>query len=191
MGYLLDHYPILQSYLLNVKMYNFIDKLLLNIDNEKTICSIIKNNNNLFDTKQKTYKYKFEILFELINGNDILKEQMERYITMLQPFYKDQKGGTIEDELTENFSSLINIKSNLDLESKPDDLKECEDDYYQLHHFMMGKGKSAIITPLLALHFNMLYNKQIYIIVPKHLVKQTKDIMNDYKQKYLKYVMLI
>jgi len=180
LGYLLDHYPILQSYLLNVKMYNFIDKLLLNIDNEETVCSIIKNYNNVFDTKQISFKYKFEILFELINGNEILKEQMERYITMFQPFYKDQGGGTIEDELKENLSSLINIRSNLNLESKPELLKQCEDNYYQLHHFMMGKGKSSIITPLLSLHLNIIKDQTIYIIVPKHLVNQTISTLQDY-----------
>ena len=104
---------------------------------------------------------------------------MERYKTMLQPFYKDQEGGTIE--LTQNINSLINIKSELDLNSNHNNLETCEDNYYQLHHFMMGKGKSAIITPLLSLHLNIIKKKKtIYIIVPKHLVKQTESTLRDY-----------
>ena len=39
------------------------------------------------------------------------------------------------------------------------------------------KGKSAIITPLLSLHLNIIKYKTIYIIVPKHLVKQTKETL--------------
>jgi hypothetical protein len=45
---------------------------------------------------------------------------------------------------------------------------------------MMGKGKSAIITPLLSLHLNIIKKKNIYIIVPKHLVKQTNATLKDY-----------
>ena len=179
LSYLLDNYPILQSYLLNVKIYNLIDKLLKNIDNEEAFCSIIKNYKNLFDTKKTSYSYKFEILFELINGNEILKEQMERYQIMLERFKDVQKGGTIERDLTENFSSLINIKYNMDLDSKQEYLEPCYH-YYQLHHFMMGKGKSAIITPLLSLHLNIIKGQKIYIIVPKHLVKQTQSTLRDY-----------
>jgi hypothetical protein len=77
---LLDKYQILQSYLLNIKIYNFIDKLLGNISNKKILCSIIKNNNFLFDTKKTPYEYNFEILFELITGIEISNEQMERQL---------------------------------------------------------------------------------------------------------------
>lgn len=51
---------------------------------------------------------------------------------------------------------------------------------YPLHHFMMGKGKSTVITPLLALHFTLIYNKIVYIIVPTHLLEQTTHIVGPY-----------
>jgi hypothetical protein len=44
---------------------------------------------------------------------------------------------------------------------------------YPLHHIMMSKGKSAILSPLLALHFVLIFKKTVYIIVPEHLEKTT------------------
>ena len=207
LGDLLNNYLILQSYLLNVKIYNFINKLLNNISNNVALCSIIKNYNLLFDTKKIPYKYNFQILFELINGNEILEEQMDRYLIMTDSYnkYKGHKGGGIPnihttspklieypdihttspklieypDELKDNIDSLINIKLD-DISVNIEKLEICKDNFYQLHHFMMGKGKSAIITPLLSLYFNIIKNQYIYIIVPKHLVKQTEETLKDY-----------
>jgi len=195
---LLDNYPILQSYLLNVKIYNFIDKLLFNINKEEIVCSLIKNYNILFDTKTIPYQYKFEILFELINGNEILKEQMDRYKIIIDSYniYELSGGGNVpssvndslkkkkilkySDELKENMDSLINVKFE-DIQVKKETLELCPDNFYQLHHFMMGKGKSAIITPLLSLYLSIIKKiENVYIIVPKHLVKQTEDTLNNY-----------
>jgi len=201
-GELLNDYEILQSYLLNIKILNFIQKILNNIFNADAVCSIIKNYNILFDTKKIPYKYKFEILFELINGNEILKEQMDRYKIMIESYenYISQPhdgGGkpnfplyNFEDtsepkkllsshKLKKNMNSLIDIKIK-DIETNGDELKKCDNNFYQLHHFMMGKGKSAIITPLLSLYLNIIYNQTVYIIVPKHLVKQTIETLKDY-----------
>jgi len=38
----------------------------------------------------------------------------------------------------------------------------------------MGKGKSAVLTPLLAIYFAIKEKKEVYIIVPSHLLNQTK-----------------
>jgi TPR repeat protein len=182
LGELLNNYEILQSYLLNIKIYNFINKILENIENQDNLCSIIKNYNILFDTKKIPYTYKFEILFELINGNEILKEQMERYTIMINSYkrYSNQKaGGIIPDKLKMNMESLIDIDIN-DIPEKENNFTICNGKYYQLHHFMMGKGKSAIITPLLSLHLSIIYDQTIFIIVPKHLVNQTRETINDY-----------
>ena len=203
LGILLENYQLLQSYLLNIKIFNFIEKLLDNINEEHKLCSIVKNYNSLFDTKKLSYEYKFEILFELINGNEISKEQMERYKIMVDSYdnynlIKQQGSGmpnlpppsdyisnppkkeslNFDDELKANDESLIDIK--MDLEYIEEKKILCEGNYYQLHHFMMGKGKSAIITPLLSLHLNIIKKQDIYIIVPKHLVKQTEATMKDY-----------
>jgi hypothetical protein len=202
LGDLINNYSLLQSYLLNNKILNFIKKILANIDNQDNLCSITKNYNNLFNTKQTPHRYKFEILFELINGNEILKEQMERYQNMIQSYdnyEKNKRGGGVaqvstsaydytpqnvdslefNDDLIQNETSVIDI--NMDLQYSEQPLRLCSSpNYYQLHHFMMGKGKSAIITPLLSLYFNIIKDKNIYIIVPKHLVNQTRSTLQDY-----------
>lgn len=49
---------------------------------------------------------------------------------------------------------------------------------WNVHHFMMGKGKSSVITPLLAINNS---DKPINIIVPSHLIKQTNDTMYEFK----------
>ena len=54
---------------------------------------------------------------------------------------------------------------------------------WDIHQLMMGKGKSSIITPMLTL---MLYNNNIdpkghiNIVVPDHLIKQTKETFEEY-----------
>jgi hypothetical protein len=45
---------------------------------------------------------------------------------------------------------------------------------FPVHHFMMGKGKSSVITPLIAINAQ-LSGKKFYIVVPSHLLKQTND----------------
>jgi len=162
----------LQKYLLQVKIYNLINKLLKNFDNEKYICSLIKNYKFLFDLKKEPLNYKFELLFELINGNQILDEQIKRYKLMIKShddYHPKLDGG----------SYLLSVEGNYNDINEEIIEKNCKNNY-PLHHFMMGKGKSAIITPLLALYFNIIYKKEVYIIVPKHLVKQTNDTIYDY-----------
>lgn len=51
-------------------------------------------------------------------------------------------------------------------------------DKWKVHHFAMGKGKSAVITPMLIIYFAS-NNKKVNIIVPTHLVKQTKQTLNN------------
>ncbi len=52
---------------------------------------------------------------------------------------------------------------------------------WEVHQFMMGKGKSSIITPMLItmLYYNKSTN--IYLIVPEHLKQQTRDTLAEYR----------
>jgi hypothetical protein len=55
---------------------------------------------------------------------------------------------------------------------------------WQVHQFMMGKGKSSIITPMLIvmLYFDNINkgNKEINLLVPEHLKKQTINTLYEY-----------
>jgi hypothetical protein len=50
---------------------------------------------------------------------------------------------------------------------------------YKIHHMLMGKGKTSVITPLIL--FNYLFNSDnfsnIVIVLPKHLINQTYDLI--------------
>jgi len=171
------NYNKLQRYLLQIKIYNFINKVLINIDKEEILCSLVKNYKFLFDIKKQPLNYKFELLFELISGNEILDVQIKRYNLMIKSY--DDYTKFSEKSFLLGGSYLLSVEGNIDDINEEIKEKNCKNNY-PLHHFMMGKGKSAIITPLLALYFNIIYKKIIYIIVPKHLVKQTIDTISDY-----------
>jgi hypothetical protein len=169
------NYITLQKYLLEIKIYNFINKVLNNIDDEQILCSLVKNYKFLFDIKKQPLNYKFELLFELISGNEILDEQIQRYNLMIKSYDDDYK----KRISLKGGKYLLSVDGDFQEINEEIKEKNCENNY-PLHHFMMGKGKSAIITPLLALYFTIIYDKKIYIIVPKHLVKQTNDTISDY-----------
>jgi hypothetical protein len=66
-----------------------------------------------------------------------------------------------------------------------DKVREIMDDYKtktrRVHQFMMAKGKSSVITPILAYTFISMM-KKVYIIVPEHLIKQTHKTYIDYEE---------
>jgi hypothetical protein len=49
-----------------------------------------------------------------------------------------------------------------------------------LYHFMMGKGKTAVITPILLLFFTLIQNKNVTIIMPEFLINQSYQILQPY-----------
>jgi len=57
-----------------------------------------------------------------------------------------------------------------DMVSKKDDLT--------LHQFMMGKGKTSVLTPLLALSVNIIMDKIPNIITTEHLKNSTKEYLS-------------
>ncbi len=51
-------------------------------------------------------------------------------------------------------------------------------EHNRIHQFMMGKGKSSLITPMLTV---LLFNENVNIVVPEHLIKQTKETIYEFK----------
>jgi len=183
LNYFLDkEYHFLYYYLIAIKIYNLINKIIKNFDNQKFICLLIKNNKFLFDIMKESFTYKFELLFELLSGNLILEEQFQRYnemITSYKNYLESQKAVSDGGADIKIFNVETTPENLLDHDKKI--IEKCECEYnYPLHHFMMGKGKSSIITPLLTLYFNIIHKIKVYIIVPKHLVKQTKGTLDYY-----------
>ena len=178
-GYLLTNYNYLYEYLALVKVHNFINRL-FDLNDDQAKISLIKINNELFNVKKQSLMYKFEVLFELISGYELLDEQMDRYTQIVTNFidyektynrkkfpYHDYKQKTISQTL-----NLIDV-------NYLNNMEQSAGASYPLHHFMMGKGKSAMMTPLLTICFAN-YNKNVIIVVPDHLKRQTQKTMIDY-----------
>jgi hypothetical protein len=166
--YLFDNYDKLYNYLLNIKIINFftvLKNIILKKDSQLIIsfCSQTKIFNDYFNTKKYSFNYKFEALFELISGNELLEEQMNRYIDIIEKYTQGPNKYNVKKYLEEEYNILYNQDGG----------------NYPLHHFMMGKGKSAIMTPMLSLYFSIVHNKNIIIIIPSHLEKQTHKTMDE------------
>lgn len=165
------------NYLLHIKGFNYCNKIKDIINDDKTtynekeiiLCSQIKIFDEYFDIKKKEYKYYFEYIFELFAGFEIFDEQMNRYINIINDY----------SENSYNVKNKINNSNTLGI-LKPQYIINGGNNIYPLHHFMMGKGKSAVLTPLLLLYFSIVYDKHVYIIVPKHLERQTNDVLQNY-----------
>jgi len=170
--YIFENYSELYKYLFSIKIINFLTilkNIIKNKDKDYIInfCSQSKIFKDYFNTKEYSFNYNFEALFELIIGNELLDEQMERYIKIIKKY--------------EEYDSMIVNKSynNKNYSEEYDILYDQSGGNYPLHHFMMGKGKSAIMTPILSLYFSITHNKNIIIIIPQHLEKQTRKTMDD------------
>ena len=183
------NYLVLYNYLFALKILNFITELENNIDDKDFLCILIKIYSDRFNTRKKNFKYIFQNLFEFVVGLELSEEQFNIYNKINNLNYSEKKnkdfnylfddkiiefqtgGGKLQEEKEEE-KEIINeddIIDTLILSNK-----------YPLYHFMMGKGKSTMISPLLALHYILLYNKDVYVIIPSHLKKDTIKIFDKF-----------
>ena len=169
---LFEKYEVLYRYLLYLKISSVCKDLLKtpNID----LCSKIKMYKEQLNTKQYKFAYGFEKIFELFFGNELTDEQYKRYNQIINSYL-----------IYEKKSKLVNIPKHQKDAQIALSVYEYEGQIggtsiYPLHHFMMGKGKSAVITPLLTLFFALIKKKIVYIIVPVHLKSQTIDTICTY-----------
>lgn len=159
-----DNYTLIYKYVSLLRLSNICRQLDIFSDSEN-ICSKIKIYNEQMMIRQHEYNYLFEFIFEFLFGYEITNEQYEKYTSIIRSTGND-------------YNSKNKIYSGEEINVIP---------YYeqiggnnQLHHFMMGKGKSSVITPLLTLYYTLQKNLNVYIIVPDHLVNQTKNTMATY-----------
>ena len=96
----------------------------------------------------------------------MLEEEKTRFLNIISNYVQSENKPS-EKKYTDKVSSIINYN-------------QIGGHIYPLHHFMMGKGKSSVMTPLLSLYFSLIHNKSPLIIVPEHLVLDTKSVINQY-----------
>ena len=180
---LIDKYDYIYSLILNSRLLNSILSLeqILKSDDISILCDQSKIYSDLFNLRKSHFKYGIEILFELLAGFIISDEQFNRYVDIINSFIEHEN--KYNDTRLEPYTKVPIKWSN---EINVIDIKYIKkliggsDFNYPLHHFMMGKGKSTVITPLVALHLTIIYNKIVYIIVPIHLLEQTTNIIGPY-----------
>ena len=164
-------YVNLYNYLSLLRVSNMCSEILNNIGMPNDIlCSKIKIIYEKLSVKTKDYIYLFEPVFELLFGYEISDDQYSRYTDIIRKFddgYDIKNKSYLPESMKVLTSKTINQFGGT--------VKK-----YPLHHFMMGKGKSSVITPLLTLYFTLVKNKKIYIVVPSHLIKQTNKTMAEY-----------
>ena len=183
---LLDlEYNLLYNYLVMIKILNFIKKLLieLNDNNINNFYGLIKINKEYFNVKEYQFKYKFEALFELILGNELLKEQYKKYQDIINSniAYDNEQKFKSYDFYKSN-KKKYNFNTNIFNVKYKNEIIQSGGTSYPLHHFMMGKGKTKVLTPLLALYFVIIGRKEVLIIMPEHLKTQTEKDIYFYKR---------
>ena len=186
---LFDEYINLYNFLLAIKIKDHL-KILINLledSYKKTdyieFCSQIKIFYDYYKVKNNSFNYKFEALFELICGYELYDEQMKTYYDIINKFIEYNKHNC-HHIINKDTNNYIIKKKNLN-DTELDILYNINQNggtyiSYPLRQLMMGKGKSAIITPILSLYFSLVHDKEIIIIIPSHLEPDTLKIMNEY-----------
>ena len=159
--------------LINHNNHNNLFNLLIN--NVEQILQIVILNTILFNLKR--------ILDISNNCDDDLTCKEYAEIADMMKFPKKDKNLVIKTLIEIAFGYMLTEEQS----SKIDDIVNNFDEYIKnpitkckIYHFMMGKGKSSVITPFIILFAKIKTNKAIHIVVPAHLLKQTNDTIQKY-----------
>jgi len=155
------------TYLLKLRILcnNLLKDLNTDIILDEAICSKIKTIENSLKVMKTKFKYVFEYLFEFILGINVLDEQFNKYVEIINNYSSEIQYDKKDKEYNID-KNIFNVSKGVMFGGTYTN--------YPLHHIMMGKGKSSVLTPLLSLYFCLIKNKKVFIIVPPHLVNQTK-----------------
>ena len=91
----------------------------------------------------------------------VTKNNLKNLIEILCGFYMTQEQTNKIDEMINNYEKK---------------------DKYNVFHFMMGKGKSSVVTPFLITYLLINTKKNICLVVPEHLLGQSENTIFNYKQ---------
>jgi hypothetical protein len=157
------HNYVYCSYIMQINIYiSLLNRLLRAI---KTCEPVL--NNELLGIEQ-TFTKK-QLCHEYLEINQNFTER-NKHISILSGMVEIIFGHMIKNEQWEKILSMYDDYQNRGPTHK-----------WNVHQFMMGKGKSSIITPMLMTM--IYYNKptDIILCVPEHLKKQTENTLVEYK----------
>ncbi|NCY26784.1 MAG: DUF3638 domain-containing protein, partial [Alphaproteobacteria bacterium] len=155
----------------------------LKVLRDKIIEQIIYNDTSITSILQ-FIKYNIKILSLLLQVNSI-SENMDRLNNILNKctvlschdIYEINEIFSNRDDNIDIFEMIIELVFGKVLRQEQinryrDMVKDYHKGQRSVYQFMMGKGKSSIITPML--YYNLThYGEKVYIVVPPHLEKQT------------------
>ena len=167
---------------LNLRLNNITEIIIKNINYFIEIIkfnSIIKNLTNLYNLLQKCESKKTcQDLSEIASYMNFASHDNN---TIYKLFIECIFCNIMTDEQSKKIDNIIESYEK----NRISDIK-----IFNIHHFMMGKGKSSVITPFLVLFLN-LKGHMVKIVTPQSLVNQMELTMNKYKILYgLKYEIL-
>ena len=176
-----NEYNVIHKYTLSLR-YNNILKEIQKIDENITgyteiVSSLIKIYIEKMNTRTYKLNYVFERIFEIIFGNFITDEQYETYSKIINMYLKHSKQSLY---ITQKSQKKNKDANNFNIFNFMKPTHQGGAMYLPIHHLMMGKGKSSVITPLLCLYFNLVLHKKIIVIVPQHLKLQTINSLTYY-----------
>ena len=163
----------IRKYIANKCVHDINFKLLNFINNNFSYCSLLMQT-NIYITKLLRLK---EIITDCISLScheiaeiNELFIRKKNNIKLLPSMVEIVFGNIIREE---QWDKIYNIYLNY--ESSISNIHG----HNRIHQFMMGKGKSSLITPMLTV---LLFKEQnVNIVVPEHLIKQTKETLYEYK----------
>ncbi len=143
------------------------DNIISFIANNYKILSLLLQVNNIITSMlrletilNKCSTFSCHDIYEITEIFDMRENKMDMYEMIIEIIF----GRVLRQEQLNRYRDMLNnYKTN----------------QRTINQFMMGKGKSSIITPLL--YYNLTNMKEkVYIIVPHHLKKQTLATYNDF-----------
>jgi hypothetical protein len=155
--------------ILNHNCYNYIDFLYKNY----FVCSLIMQANIYINSLNRLlnaiHNCEPILCHELIEMNNIFNKKPDYKVPVICGIVELIFGNIVKTEQWDKINNIYNNYLNSD------------DNKWEVHQFMMGKGKSSIITPMLLsmLYYNGEHN--INLVVPEHLKKQTENTLVEYK----------
>ena len=181
---LIDKLKILLSYLTNKLKHDPNYKSYLEfIENNIPLCSYIMKTNiyikNLIRLNEIIKNCDKLSCHEILEINDLFERKDKIFNSKLAVMVEIIFGNIIRREqwnkINEIYNNFLEQIYGVDKQNK-----------FKIHQFMMGKGKSSLITPMLVILLSFakrkLADSKIYIVVPTHLIKQTHNTFIEYKK---------
>lgn len=148
----------------NFKDYNYLGRLGVLFDNADSILSVLSIN-VILETL-----YKIQDLLTTCTG-DICSEIAEHIHTLTYPIYNPDKLTNYQIYFMAIFGNFIKPEQFSKVEEI---IRDMDKDVRRVHQFMMGKGKSAVITPLIIFD-RLSKGENVILAVPNHLESQTLE----------------